>query len=154
MFALAVCCTGSVRVRTVRDLSPIAHAAALHVDLAIPNFGVQEYMGHRAEAAEVFGTDYSFADGYMHPGDAPGLGVTFDEEAAARFPYDPKYLPVNPRRDGPSTTVTTGRIIFALWVFCLVEVIRSDEGAVRHLPKLGSMDFPPRSSRRRGTPES
>ena len=39
------------------DLSPIARAA-LHVDLAIPNFGVQEYMGHRAEAAEVFGIDY------------------------------------------------------------------------------------------------
>ena len=30
----------------------------------------------------------------------PGLGVTFDEDAAARFPYDPKYLPVNRRRDG------------------------------------------------------
>jgi len=43
---------------------------------------------------------YSFADGYMHPGDAPGLGVEFDEEAAARYPYDPKYLPVNRRLDG------------------------------------------------------
>ncbi len=30
------------------DLSPIAMAAALHVDLTIPNFGIQEYMGHRA----------------------------------------------------------------------------------------------------------
>ena len=39
-------------------------------------------------------------DGYMHPGDPPGLGVTFDEQAAARYPYDPKYLPVNRRRDG------------------------------------------------------
>ena len=29
------------------DLSPIAMAAALHVDLTIPNFGIQEYMGHR-----------------------------------------------------------------------------------------------------------
>ena len=82
------------------DLSPIAHAAALHVDLTIPNFGIQEYMGHREEAREVFGTAYTFRDGYMHPGDQPGLGVTFDEEAAARYPYDPKYLPVNRRRDG------------------------------------------------------
>ena len=82
------------------DLSPIAHAAALHVDLSIPNFGIQEYMGHRPEAAAVFGTSYTFSDGYMHPGGLPGLGVTFDEVAAARFPYDPKYLPVNRRRDG------------------------------------------------------
>jgi len=82
------------------DLSPIAHAAALHLDLTIPNFGIQEYMGHRDPAGEVFGTQYTFSDGYMHPGDAPGLGVEFDEEAAARFPYDPKYLPVNRRLDG------------------------------------------------------
>jgi mannonate dehydratase len=26
--------------------------------------------------------------------------VTFKEEAAAKFPYEPKYLPVNRRRDG------------------------------------------------------
>jgi len=38
--------------------------AALHVDLAIPNFGVQEYMGHRAETGEVFGTGYFFAGGW------------------------------------------------------------------------------------------
>jgi mannonate dehydratase len=36
----------------------------------------------------------------MHPGDAPGLGVEFDEEAAARFTFDPKYLPINRRLDG------------------------------------------------------
>ncbi|MCY7288116.1 MAG: D-galactonate dehydratase family protein, partial [Cryobacterium sp.] len=59
------------------DLSPVAHAAALHVDLTIPNFGIQEFMGHRDEAADVFRTAYTFRDGYMHPGDLPGLGVTF-----------------------------------------------------------------------------
>ena len=82
------------------DVSPIAMAAALHVDLSIPNFGIQEYMGHRSPAEEVFGTSYTFADGYLHPGDAPGLGVTFDEEAAARYPYERRYLPVNRRLDG------------------------------------------------------
>jgi mannonate dehydratase len=82
------------------DLSPVSLAAALHVDLSIPNFGVQEYMGHVAEAAEVFTWSYTFEDGYMHPGDEPGIGVAFDEEAAARYPYDPKYLPVNRRLDG------------------------------------------------------
>jgi mannonate dehydratase len=82
------------------DLSPVAMAAALHVDLSIPNFGIQEYMGHRSPAEEVFRTSYTFSDGYMHPGDEPGLGVTFDEEAAAQYPYTPKYLPVNRRLDG------------------------------------------------------
>ncbi|RFA07622.1 bifunctional D-altronate/D-mannonate dehydratase [Subtercola boreus] len=82
------------------DLSPITMAAALHVDLTIPNFGVQEYMGHTPQTAEVFHHEYTFDDGLMHPGTAPGLGVEFDEAAAARFPYNPKYLPVNRRLDG------------------------------------------------------
>ena len=82
------------------DLSPVSFAAALHVDMAVPNFGIQEYMGHVEPADEVFRTDWTFHNGLMHPGDAPGLGVDVDEEAAARFPYDPKSLPVNRRTDG------------------------------------------------------
>lgn len=82
------------------DLSPVSFAAALHLDLTVPNFGIQEYMGHLDPAGEVFKTGYTFADGYMHPGDAPGLGVDIDEDAAARYPYQPKYLPVNRLSDG------------------------------------------------------
>lgn len=82
------------------DLSPVSFAAALHLDLTVPNFGIQEYMGHLEPASEVFRTSYTFADGYMHPGDAPGLGVEIDEEAAARYPYEARYLPVNRRLDG------------------------------------------------------
>ncbi|GAB3191504.1 D-mannonate dehydratase ManD [Nesterenkonia suensis] len=82
------------------DLSPASFAAALHVDMSIPNFGVQEYMGHRSPADEVFSVSYSISDGFAHPGDTPGIGVSFDEEAAARYPYAPKYLPINRRLDG------------------------------------------------------
>lgn len=82
------------------DLSPVSFAAALHLDMAVPNFGIQEYMGHRDPAGEVFTTNATFTNGLMHPGDAPGLGVEVDEKAAARFPYEPKYLPVNRRTDG------------------------------------------------------
>ena len=60
----------------------------------------REAVGESPRAAGHLRRVYSFADGYMHPGDAPGLGVEFDEEAAARYPYDPKYLPVNRRLDG------------------------------------------------------
>jgi mannonate dehydratase len=82
------------------DLSPVSFAAALHLDLTVPNFGIQEYMGHLEPASEVFKIGYTFADGYMNPGDAPGLGVEIDEAAAARYPYSARALPVNRLRDG------------------------------------------------------
>ncbi|MEV0844601.1 D-mannonate dehydratase ManD [Streptomyces sp. NPDC049954] len=82
------------------DISPVGMAAALHLDLAVHNFGIQEYMRHSPETLEVFRTSYSFTDGLLHPGELPGLGVELNEEAAARFPYRPAYLPVNRLTDG------------------------------------------------------
>ncbi len=92
------------RVRTgahgATDLSPVCMAAALHVDLHVHNFGIQEYMPHTADTDLVFPHSYTFADGAMHPGDAPGLGVDIDESLAAQFPYQPAYLPVARLEDG------------------------------------------------------
>jgi mannonate dehydratase len=82
------------------DLSPVAMAAALHVDLSINNFGIQEYMRHTTETDEVFPHSYYYKDGYLHPGDSPGLGVDYNEDLAARFPYQRAYLPVNRKLDG------------------------------------------------------
>jgi mannonate dehydratase len=82
------------------DVSPVGLAAQLHVGLAIHNFGIQEYMEHSEATNAVFQSGLSFEDGYLHPGDAPGLGVSLDEEAAARFPHEPAYLPVSRLRDG------------------------------------------------------
>ncbi|GAA2999242.1 D-mannonate dehydratase ManD [Microbacterium aurantiacum] len=82
------------------DISPVGMAAALHLDLAIHNFGIQEYMAHAPEVAEVFRTSYRYADGSMHPGDEPGLGVDYDDDAAARFAYSPAYLPAARLVDG------------------------------------------------------
>jgi mannonate dehydratase len=82
------------------DVSPIGIAAALHLDLSIPNFGIQEYMDHLEPASEVFEPSYHYADGLLHLTDAPGLGVSFDESAARRYPYQRRYLPVNRLRDG------------------------------------------------------
>ena len=75
-------------------------AAALHFDMWVPNFGIQEYMRHSAETDAVFPHNYEFADGYLHPGDAPGLGVDYDDALAASYPYEPAYLPVNRLADG------------------------------------------------------
>ena len=82
------------------DLSPVCLAAALHLDLSIPNFGLQEHMPHTAETDRVFPHAYRFSAGLMHPGDEPGLGVDIDEELAARYPYRPASLPVNRLEDG------------------------------------------------------
>lgn len=82
------------------DLSPVCMAAALHFDLSVHNFGIQEHMPHTDETDQVFPHEYTFQDGYMHPGDAPGLGVEIDEDLAERYPYDPAYLPVNRTLDG------------------------------------------------------
>jgi len=82
------------------DLSPVCMGAALHFDLWVPNFGVQEYMRHTAETDAVFPHAYSFADGDLHPGEAPGHGVEIDEVLAVQFPYRPASLPVNRLEDG------------------------------------------------------
>jgi len=82
------------------DLSPVTMAAALHFDLSVPNFGIQEHMRHTEETDRVFPHDYRLEDGFLHPGDAPGLGVDIDEELAARYPYRRAYLPVNRLEDG------------------------------------------------------
>ena len=75
-------------------------AAALHVDLSVHNFGIQEYMPHAPETDEVFPHAYRFERGVMHPGDAAGLGVEIDEARAAAFPYRRAYLPVARLSDG------------------------------------------------------
>ena len=82
------------------DLSPVTMAAALHFGRWVPNFGIQEYSIHPKESQQVFQWDWSFRDGYLFSGESPGLGITIDEEAAARFPYQRAYLDVNRLTDG------------------------------------------------------
>src|SRR5262249_39556993 len=82
------------------DLSPVCMAAALHFDLAVHNFGIQEYMPHTGETDRVFPHAYKFADGALHPAEAAGLGADIDEARAAKHPYAPAYLPTARRLDG------------------------------------------------------
>jgi mannonate dehydratase len=82
------------------DLSPVCMGAALHFGLAVPNFGIQEYMRHSAETDAVFPHAYSFKDGYLLPGEGPGHGVELDEKLAAKYPYRPASLPVSRLEDG------------------------------------------------------
>ena len=77
------------------DLSPVCMGMALHFDLWVPNFGIQEYMRHTEQTDDVFPHSYTFAAGFMHPGEAIGHGVDNNEALAAKYPYKRAYLPVN-----------------------------------------------------------
>nr|WP_271212169.1 D-mannonate dehydratase ManD [Rhodococcus wratislaviensis]GLK38568.1 bifunctional D-altronate/D-mannonate dehydratase [Rhodococcus wratislaviensis] len=85
------------------DVSPISLGASLHLGLATPNFGIQEYMGYDPLVSEVFPHAWSFSDGHLTPGDVPGIGVSMNEELAEQYPYEQAYLPVARRRDGSMT---------------------------------------------------
>ena len=83
------------------DLSPICFAAQAHVDIWAPNFGIQEFVGFgTSDSDKVFSYDHSVKDGMILVGDTPGLGVDFDEVAAAEYPYRRSYLPVSRLEDG------------------------------------------------------
>lgn len=83
------------------DMSPVAHAANIHLDLAAENFGIQEWSGTRPPnfiiqelrgpkdaLMEVFPGALTEDDGYVYPSDRPGLGVELDEESAKKFPCE------------------------------------------------------------------
>ncbi len=82
------------------DIAPITHAANVHLDTAIPNFGVQEMVFFPEVTQEVIPGGPTFKDGYLWVTDAPGLGTDVNEEAAAKYPYTRAYLPTVRRLDG------------------------------------------------------
>lgn len=82
------------------DIGPIVHAANVHLDLFVPNFGVQEMVFFSEQVRSVVTGGPEFRDGYLHVSDAPGLGTDVDEAAAARYPYRRAYLPTTRRLDG------------------------------------------------------
>ena len=82
------------------DISPVGMAAAMHLGLAIHNFGIQEYMQHGSKTDQVFQQSFTWTDGYLHPGDNPGLGVELNVDEAGKYPYEQAYLPYNRLLDG------------------------------------------------------
>jgi mannonate dehydratase len=72
------------------DVSPVGHAANVHLDLAVPNFGIQEFWGFADALLEVFPGCPQVRDGSLYPSDDPGLGIDIDERLAARYPLHPQ----------------------------------------------------------------
>jgi mannonate dehydratase len=82
------------------DLSPVNLAATIHFNMAVNNFGLQEYMPHQEIVNEVFKTNYIFKEGFLEINDSPGIGVEIDEKKAKEYPYSMASLPVNRKADG------------------------------------------------------
>ena len=83
---------------------PVSTAACLHLCLSCPNVGVLELPQPPGTVLpDVYPEVPRFADGYLLPPTAPGLGVTFDREAARRYPFQMVELPHLHRPDGAFT---------------------------------------------------
>lgn len=68
------------------DVSPVGHAANLHLDLACHNFGIQEVINFSEALYDVFPGTPTLRDGHVWANDKPGFGVDIDEEKAAKYP--------------------------------------------------------------------
>ena len=82
-------------------LGPIAGVAALHFDVATPNFVIQEEMvGAVPWYDEVVRGPIVMVDGCWQVPEAPGLGIEVDERVAAKHPFEQEVLHTAQRRAG------------------------------------------------------
>jgi L-alanine-DL-glutamate epimerase-like enolase superfamily enzyme len=72
--------------------APLNGAACLHLDCAIPNFGIQEWAELPA-MFELFPNAPRAVAGYVEPPRGPGLGLEFDEAEARKRPSRDAELP-------------------------------------------------------------
>ncbi len=68
------------------DMTPIGFTAEMHLGLASPNFGIQEWPDFGKHLEEVFHGMPKMEKGYAYLSDKPGIGVEFDEKVAKKFP--------------------------------------------------------------------
>ncbi len=68
------------------DVSPIGHAANIHLDLNARNFGIQEWSGFKEEAQEVFPGCPVLKNGYVYANEKPGFGIDINETLAEKYP--------------------------------------------------------------------
>jgi mannonate dehydratase len=68
------------------DVSPVGHACNVHLDLAVPNFGIQEAREFTPAEQDVFPGCPELKDGYYWATEKPGFGIDLNEKLAAKFP--------------------------------------------------------------------
>jgi L-alanine-DL-glutamate epimerase-like enolase superfamily enzyme len=79
--------------------SPVNGVACLHVDMAVPNFGIQEWM-ELEPLYELFPDAPRAQNGYVIAPSGPGLGLAFDEAKARKRPSRDAALPSRSWPDG------------------------------------------------------
>lgn len=79
--------------------SPVNGVACLHVDMAVPNFGIQEWM-ELEPLYELFPNAPRAQAGYVVAPTGPGLGLELDEAEARRRPSRDAALPSRSWPDG------------------------------------------------------
>ncbi len=98
------CETHYIRLAVHNPLGPVAAAACLHLNLTVPNFGVQEQPRRPGTLlTDVFPVQLEWKDGYLLPPTRPGLGIEFDREAAKEHPFRMWEPPHLHRMDGSFT---------------------------------------------------
>ena len=98
------CETHYIKIVPHNPLGPVSAAACLHLDLACDNFAVQE--GGRIGSAfleDLFPVQVPYEAGYLLPPERPGLGIEFDEAAAAGYEFKWQTGPQLRRADGSFT---------------------------------------------------
>ncbi|HEU5102682.1 MAG TPA: enolase C-terminal domain-like protein, partial [Roseiflexaceae bacterium] len=98
------CETHYIKLAVHNPLGPVSSAACLQLNLATPNFGVQEQPRRTGTVlTDVVPVQPEWSDGYLLASDRPGLGIEFDREAAKKHPFQMTELPQLRRLDGSFT---------------------------------------------------
>jgi len=71
------------------DNDPVNQLAAMHVDLAIPSFGIQEENHFPALVHDLLPGTAELRGGYLYGNGEPGLGIDVKEEALLKYPPVP-----------------------------------------------------------------
>jgi galactonate dehydratase len=98
------CETHGIKLVTHNPLGPVSSAACLQLNLSTSNMAVQEQPRRPGTSlTDVIPEQVDWADGYLLPPTRPGLGITFDRDAARSHPFqmvEPQHLH---REDGSFT---------------------------------------------------
>jgi L-alanine-DL-glutamate epimerase-like enolase superfamily enzyme len=96
--------THYIRVAVHNPIGPVSSSACLHLNLAIPNFGVQELPRRPGESLpDLITGQPEWRDGHLLPPEGPGLGIELDPKALEKYPYEPNAMPRLHREDGSFT---------------------------------------------------
>ena len=94
--------THYVNVVPHNNAGPLGSAASVHVSLALANVVLMEapFANRDATRSNICGPFPVVENGYALPLNGPGLGITFDEDAAANTPFKGRIQPNLKALDG------------------------------------------------------